>query len=210
MHKENYNINIICFCNKNISNALEELKSFFGFNLHLNYKNLNNLKKENINAIISDIENSKKLSSLNFNKPKILIQENGKTIQSKDKYSLIIKLPLNLTQFNQDVINICKKFEFKNNSLISIKDYILDKNERTLKKNNIHLKITEKEINFIENLHVSSKPLSREFILKNIWNYSTDTETHTVETHIYRLRQKIKNQFKDNSFIKNSKKGYSL
>ena len=210
MHKENYNINIICFCNKNISNALEELKSFFGFNLHLNYKNLNNLKQENINAIISDIENSKKLSSLNFNKPKILIQENGKTLQSKDKYSLIIKLPLNLIQFNQDVINICKKFEFKNNSLISIKDYILDKNERTLKKNNIHLKITEKEINFIENLHVSSKPLSREFILKNIWNYSTDTDTHTVETHIYRLRQKIKNQFKDNSFIKNSKKGYSL
>ena len=210
MHKENYNINIICFCNKNISNALEELKSFFGFNLHLNYKNFNNLKQENINAIISDIENSKKLSSLNFNKPKILIQENGKTLQSKDKYSLIIKLPLNLTQFNQDVINICKKFEFKNNSLISIKDYILDKNERTLKKNNIHLKITEKEINFIENLHVSSKPLSREFILKNIWNYSTDSETHTVETHIYRLRQKIKNLFKDNTFIKNSKKGYSL
>ena len=210
MHKENYNINILCFCNKNISNALEELKPFFGFNLHLDYKNLNNLKQENINAIISDIENSKKLSSLHFNKPKILIQENGKTSQLKDTYSLIIKLPFNLIQFNQDIINVCKKFEFHNNSLISVKDYILDKNERTLKKNNIHLKITEKEINFIENLHVSSKPLSREFILKNIWNYSTDTDTHTVETHIYRLRQKIKNQFKDNSFIKNSKKGYSL
>ena len=210
MHKENYNINIICFCNKNISNALEELKSFFGFNLHLDHKNLTDLKQENINAIISDIENSKKLSSLHFNKPKILIQENGKTSQSKDTYSLIIKLPFNLIQFNQDIINVCKKFEFHNNSLISVKDYILDKNERTLKKNNIHLKITEKEINFIENLHVSSKPLSREFILKNIWNYSADTDTHTVETHIYRLRQKIKNQFKDNSFIKNSKKGYSL
>ena len=210
MHKENYNINIICFCNKNISNALEELKSFFGFNLHLDHKNLTDLKQENINAIISDIENSKKLSSLHFNKPKILIQENGKTLQSKDTYSLVVKLPLNLIQFNQDVINVCKKFEFKNNSLISIKDYILDKNERTLKKNNMYLKITEKEINFIENLHASSKPLSREFILKNIWNYSADTDTHTVETHIYRLRQKIKNQFKDNSFIKNSKKGYSL
>ena len=210
MHKENYNINIICFCNKNISNALEELKSFFGFNLYLDHKNLTDLKQENINAIISDIENSKKLSSLHFNKPKILIQENGKTSKSKDTYSLVVKLPFNLIQFNQDVINVCKKFEFQNNSLISVKDYILDKNERTLKKNNIHLKITEKEINFIENLHVSSKPLSREFILKNIWNYSADTDTHTVETHIYRLRQKIKNQFKDNSFIKNSKKGYSL
>ena len=210
MHKENYNINIICFCNENISDALDELKSFFSFSLHLGYKNLNNLKQDNINAIISDIENSKKLSSLHFNKPKILIQENGKTSQSKDTYSLIIKLPFNLIQFNQDIINVCKKFEFHNNSLISVKDYILDKNERTLKKNDIHLKITEKEIDFIENLHVSSKPLSREFILKNIWNYSADTDTHTVETHIYRLRQKIKNQFKDNTFIKNSKKGYSL
>ena len=134
MHKENYNINIICFCNKNISNALEELKSFFGFNLYLDHKNLTDLKQENINAIISDIENSKKLSSLHFNKPKILIQENGKTSQSKDTYSLIIKLPFNLIQFNQDIINVCKKFEFHNNSLISVKDYILDKNERTLKK----------------------------------------------------------------------------
>ena len=210
MHKENYNINIICFCNKNISNALEELKPFFGFNLLLDHKNLNNLKQENINGIISDIENSKKLLAFNFNKPKILIQENEKSSFPKDTFDLIIKLPLDVIQFNQEVINLCKKFEFKNNSLIIIKDYILDKNERTLKKNNINLKITEKEINFIENLHVSAKPLSREFILKNIWNYSTDTDTHTVETHIYRLRQKIKNQFKDNTFIKNSKKGYSL
>jgi len=210
MHKENYNINIACFCNKNILSALEELKSFFGFNLLLEHKNLNNLEKENIHAIISDIENSKKLSFLNFKKPKILIQEYGKITQTKDIFSLIIKLPLNLVQFNQDVINICKRFEFKNNSLINIKDYILDKNERVIKKNNLYLKITEKEINFLENLHSSLKPLSREFILKNIWNYSTDTDTHTVETHIYRLRQKIKDKFKDGNFIKNSKKGYSL
>ena len=59
-------------------------------------------------------------------------------------------------------------------------------------------------------MNSSTKPLSRDFILKNIWNYSTDTDTHTVETHIYRLRQKIKDKFKDNNFIKNSKKGYSL
>ena len=210
MHKENYNINIVCFCNKNITNALRELKSFFGFNLLLDYKNLNNLKKEKINAIISDVENSKKLSLFNFEKPKILIQEQDKFTQPKDIYALIIKLPLDLIQFNQDVINVCKKSEFKNNSLINIKDYILDKNQRTLKKNNIYLKITEKEINFIENLHASLKPLSKEFILKNIWNYSVSTDTHTVETHIYRLRQKIKNQFNDSNFIKNSKKGYFL
>ena len=208
MHKENYNINIACFCNKNFTNALKELKTFFGFNLILS-ESLKEFKNENINAVIFDNENSKKILSLNINKPKIYIQEKNK-INLEKKPEVIIKLPLNILQFNQEVINVCKKFEFKNNSLISIKNYILDKNERILKKNNTSLKITEKEIDFIEILNSSTKPLSRNFILKNIWNYSVDTDTHTVETHIYRLRQKIKDKFKDSNFIKNSKKGYSL
>ena len=208
MHKENYNINIACFCNKNFNNALIELENFFSFNIIL-CENLNELKNKNINAVIFDNENTKKISSLNINKPKIYIQEKNK-INIKKKPEAVIKLPLNILQFNQEIINICKKFEFNNNSLINIKNYILDKNERILKKNNIFLKITEKEIDFIEILNSSTKPLSRDFILKNIWNYSSDTDTHTVETHIYRLRQKIKDKFEDNNFIKNSKKGYSL
>jgi len=208
MHKENYNINIACFCNKNFTDALVELKTFFGFNLIL-YENLREFKNENINAILFDNENRKKISSLNITKPKIYIQEINK-INIEKNTEAIIKLPLNILQFNQEIINVCKKFEFNNNSLINIKNYILDKNERILKKNNTFLKITEKEIDFIEILNSSSKPLSRDFILKNIWNYSTDTDTHTVETHIYRLRQKIKDKFEDNNFIKNSKKGYSL
>ena len=208
MHKENYNINIACFCNKNFTNALVELKIFFGFNLIL-YESLKEFKNENINAVLFDYENSKKNLSLNINKPKIYIQEKNK-INIEKKPEVIIKLPLNILQFNQEIINICKKFEFNNNSLINIKNYILDKNERILKKNNIFLKITEKEIDFIEILNSSTKPLSRDFILKNIWNYSSDTDTHTVETHIYRLRQKIKDKFEDSNFIKNSKKGYTL
>ncbi len=208
MHKENYNINIACFCNKNFTNALVELKIFFGFNLIL-YESLKEFKNENINAVLFDYENSKKILSLNINKPKIYIQEKNK-INIEKKPEVIIKLPLNILQFNQEIINICKKFEFNNNSLINIKNYILDKNERILKKNNIFLKITEKEIDFIEILNSSTKPLSRDFILKNIWNYSSDTDTHTVETHIYRLRQKIKDKFEDSNFIKNSKKGYTL
>ena len=208
MHKENYNINIACFCNKNFSNALVELETFLGFNLIL-CENLNQLKNKNINAVIFDNENTKKISSLNIKIPKIYIQKKNK-INIEKTPEVIIKLPLNILQFNQEIINVCKKFEFNNNSMINIKNYILDKNERILKKNNIFLKITEKEIDFIEILNSSTKPLSRDFILKNIWNYSTDTDTHTVETHIYRLRQKIKDKFKDSNFIKNSKKGYSL
>ena len=77
MHKENYNINIACFCNKNFTNALVELKTFFGFNLIL-YESLKEFKNENINAVLFDYENSKKILSLNINKPKIYIQEKNK------------------------------------------------------------------------------------------------------------------------------------
>ena len=86
----------------------------------------------------------------------------------------------------------------------------LNKNERILKKANRSLKITEKEINFIDALNSSRKPLSKDYILKNIWSYSSDTDTHTIETHIYRLRQKIKKIFDDNDFIKNTEDGYTI
>ena len=210
MHKETYSINVAFFCNSNFLNAVNELKSFFGFNLLLENQNLNILNDTKINAVICDVDNSKKILNTNIKKPKILIQENNKKNLNQNMFSLVVKLPLDIVEFNQDIINLCKKFEFNNNSLIKIKDYFLDKNERILKKDDIFLKITEKEIDFIEILHSSNKPLSRNFILKNIWNYSSDTDTHTVETHIYRLRQKIKNSFDDNSFIKNSKNGYYL
>ncbi len=198
------------FCNKNFINAVNELKSFFGFNLLLEDQDLNLLNDKKINAVICDTDNSKKILNTNIKKPKILIQENNKNNFNQNMFSLVVKLPLDVVEFNQDIINLCMKFEFDNNSLIKIKDYFLDKNERILKKDDIFLKITEKEIDFIEILHSSNKPLNRDFILKNIWNYSSDTDTHTVETHIYRLRQKIKNSFDDDSFIKNSKNGYYL
>ena len=65
-------------------------------------------------------------------------------------------------------------------------------------------------MNFIEELNNSSVPLTKNYILKNIWKYSSDTDTHTIETHIYRLRQKIKDKFGDKNFIKFSKGGYTL
>mgnify|MGYP001471629875 FL=1 len=107
-------------------------------------------------------------------------------------------------------MDLSKKYEFNKNSLIKIKKYILDKNERILRRDEKTLKIIEKEIYFIETLHLSKKPLSKNYILKNIWSYSSEADTHTVETHIYRLRQKIKESFGDNNFIKNTSEGYSL
>ena len=210
MHNKTYNINVACFCNENFTQCLEEVKSFFGFQIAS--KNINNkdLIEGKFNAIIIDSENMQNISLRNIVIPKVLIQKNNKLNKFNDTFSLTIKLPLNIVQFNQDIIDICKKYEFNKNSLIKIQDYILDKNVRVLKKNDISLKVTEKEIVFLEMLHSSKKPLSRNYILKNIWEYSSETDTHTVETHIYRLREKIKSYFNDSNFIKNSKQGYSL
>ena len=210
MHTKTYNINVACFCNENFTKSLEEIKSFFGFNLISKNINSKDLIDGKFNAIIMESENNKKVSLQDIMIPKILIQKNNKSNKFKDDFSLIVKLPLNIVKFNQDVIDICKKHEFNKNSLIKIKNYILDKNSRVLKKNDTILKVTEKEVIFLEMLYFSNKPLSRDYILKNIWKYSSETETHTIETHIYRLRQKIKSHFNDNDFIKNSKEGYSL
>ena len=210
MHNKTYNINVACFCNENFTKSLEEVKSFFGFNLIS--KNINNkdLVDGKFNAIIVESESNKKISLHDIAIPKILIQKNSQSNKLNDSFSLIVKMPFNIVQFNQDIVDICKKYEFKKNSLIKIGEYVLDKNVRVLKKNEITLKVTEKEIIFLEMLHSSKKPLSRDYILKNIWEYSSETDTHTVETHIYRLRQKIKSHFNDTAFIKNSKEGYSL
>lgn len=206
MHN-NYSVNVACLCEKNFTKSLEEIKSFFSFKMLILDLNSEKHKNLNFDAIIVDHEMFDKIPENLLSLPKILINKKKNTT---NKAEITFKLPLNILKFNKDVIELCKKNEFKKNSLIKIKDYILDKNQRTLKKGEKVLKITEKEINFICTLKTSEFPLSKKYILEKIWLYSSETETHTIETHIYRLRQKIKNQFNDENFIKHTKEGYSL
>ena len=77
-------------------------------------------------------------------------------------------------------------------------------------KNEIKLKLTEKEIKTIIYLSKSNKPVSIQELEKRVWSYQSDIETHTVETHIYRLRRKISNIFNDNEFIISKKNGYQI
>ena len=79
-----------------------------------------------------------------------------------------------------------------------------------MKTNNTKLKLTEKEINTINYLSKSNKPVSIDELQKKVWSYQSDIETHTVETHIYRLRKKILNSFNDNEFIISKKNGYQI
>ena len=70
--------------------------------------------------------------------------------------------------------------------------------------------LTEKEIQLLELFLNKKKPISKDYILSTVWNYSADADTHTVETHIYRLRKKINEKFMDEKFILNNKEGYYL
>ena len=101
-----------------------------------------------------------------------------------------------------------QKFSFQ--SSINIKDYILNLNSRVISKKENELKLTEREIEIILFLKDKKKPQNINILQKEVWSYVTDLETHTVETHIYRLRKKISDKFKDNNFILSSKEGYSI
>ena len=102
------------------------------------------------------------------------------------------------------------KKKFVKNSSIEVKNYLLNKNEKKLAKEDKFVILTEKEIQLLELLLKKDKPISKNIILSSVWNYSEDADTHTVETHIYRLRKKISDKFTDEKFILNNKDGYYL
>ena len=86
----------------------------------------------------------------------------------------------------------------------------MNKNEKKLAKENKFVILTEKEIQLLELLVKKDRPISKNIILSSVWNYSEDADTHTVETHIYRLRKKISDKFTEEKFILNNKDGYYL
>ena len=120
------------------------------------------------------------------------------------------KPPINIFTFieNLNVRFIQKKFQEQSN--INVKDYFLDINSRELKKDKISLKLTERETDMILFLNNSQKPVNVSTLEKEIWQHSSELETHTVETHIYRLRKKIKAEFGSDDLIKSNKDGYSI
>jgi len=130
--------------------------------------------------------------------------------ENPNTYETNLELPTTLKQFNSVVENIAAKKIFNKNSSIKIKNYLLNKNEKKLIKDNFFIILTEKEIQLLELFIENIKPISKNKILSSVWNYSSDADTHTVETHIYRLRKKIIDKFLDEKFILNNKEGYFL
>jgi len=125
-------------------------------------------------------------------------------------YEAFLELPATLKEINSIVENTVAKKKFNLNSSIAVKNYILNKNEKKLSRSDNYIILTEKEVQLLELFLSNKKPISKDNILSSVWNYASDADTHTVETHIYRLRKKIIDKFMDEKFILNNKDGYYL
>jgi len=207
---------LLIFGTPNFNNSLYEIKEYLDFSLLFYKKNF--LLEPPISAInsvlvdadvcedselLTEINNIKNIPILLLGK---LVSHNIENLTYNDK----IVLPTGLIEINSRIKNLAISETFNKNSSIRIKDYVIDKNEKILKKGNLSISVTEREIQLIELLFSEKKPLPKSVILKKIWNYSEDADTHTIETHIHRLRKKIFNKFKEEKFIKYVKSGYSI
>ena len=178
-----------------------EIKDYFNYEvLYFNekkdlIKKIDEDKKFLDNSII--IVNQKDFSSLK-----------GKT--NEKQIHCITKLPIKISNLIDQLNARLIQQNYSAQSNININKYILDINSRILKKSDNELKLTEREIDTIIFLKNENKPVKVGILQKKVWKYGEDLETHTVETHIYRLRKKIKDTFNDDSFIQSKKNGYII
>ena len=201
-------LNISIFGNKIFSEILSEVKLFYKYDFQY-YDKLDLCVKDaqikNQLVIFYVTEKNKNLLK-NLNIKEIHIQKKIPI----DALSEHITLPIKILNLEKKLVSLIAKTKFKKNSLISLGAYMIDKNERKLKKGDLTLQLSEKEVDFLILFSENKKPVSRNLVLKKVWNYSPESETHTVETHIHRLRKKILNKFGDNNLIKNNNNGYYI
>ena len=197
-----HDLNVLILGPKLFISSLNEIKKFLKFKLLV--ENLNN----NYTIILFHVDalkdhNQKKLIE-NSKNLKVCASKKGNML---NKYDAVLELPATLKDINNLIETTVAKKQFNKNSSIEIKNYLLNKNERKLSKFEDFIILTEKEIQLLELFLINKKPISKDNILSSVWNYSSDADTHTVETHIYRLR-KIVEKFMDEKFILNNKDGY--
>ena len=202
---------ILAFGNKEFNNSLIEIQEYLSFNLKILDDLKDSISLESYQGMIIHEDGLKDsgfkdlIKNQNLNKIIFHYSKNIKGTENIEK----LNLPASFDQINKVVVNNIVKRKFKINSSLEIYNYKLDKNLRRLIKNTVFLELTEKEIELIELLKKKSFIKKKE-ILSTIWKCSDDADTHTVETHIYRLRKKIKDIFNDDKLIKSSKEGYTI
>ena len=191
MHK----LTVLVLGSNSLYATLNELKSFLKFKIINTNIDLSKIDEKKIILCHSTYLNDKN----NFNNLKkikcikILVSE--KDDKNINFFNSVVKLPTSISEINNVIENSVAKDKFGKNSFIKIKNYILDKNEKKLNNNGTFLILTEKEVQLLELLLKNKKPINKNEILSLVWKYASDVDTHTVETHIYRLRKKSKANF---------------
>jgi hypothetical protein len=197
------NIELNILGSTTFQNILKELE----FNHIINSSNPIN---ENINKILVKIifvENLKIKELKNYllkNEPIILFFYDKEFIK-KNKLNLLIfhvslELPIEILSLKEILNILITKYNFFKKSRIKIRDYEIDSNERSITKQKVKVKLTEKELQLILALN-DNNGLNKSFLLKSIWKHSLDLDTHAFETHLHRLRKKINRYFNDKNFI---------
>ena len=210
------NLTISIYRNEVFTEIINEIDLFSKFEIKP-YNDLNLCIKDSIsnNQLIIFFLNE--ISKKDYEKipknyfPIIVITKNSKSKNILlDKFVEQLNMPFSILDLEKKIISLFSRHEFSKRSLINLQGYTIDKNERKIKKGDLELQLTEKEVNFLILFSKNKDPINRNLVLKNVWKYSEDSETHTVETHIHRLRKKILDRFGDNDFIKNNNMGYYI
>ena len=184
-------------------NILNELE----FNNILNSNNKLSFYEKKISVKILFVENLKIKQVKNYllhNDPIILLLNHKDYIKKNNldllNFHTILELPVEILLFKEILNILVTKYNFFKKSKILIKEYEIDSNERSIMKNKVKVKLTEKELELILALN-DNNGLNKSFLLKSIWKHSLDLDTHAFETHLHRLRKKIDKYFKDKNFI---------
>ena len=181
---------------KVLYNIIFEIKNLFNFDLFENENEQSILKeqKKRVDKSFIVITQDKLDNSYINNKQIIMVESYPLNL-----LSLIEKINSNL---------LMQQYDFQSN--IRISNYLLNLNSKIISFENNKLKLTEREIQIILFLKKQKQPININILQKEVWGYAEESETHTVETHIYRLRKKLKKTFDDQNFIKSDKKGYFI
>ena len=197
-------------------NILEEIKENLSFKI-VNYIKLEDFKNFlNENKVLNNILIITKFDNKDFFiKKKIELNNifffSKKNIQINDIGNFnIVQYPINIYSFIEKINIKLIKHEYNFQSNIKVKNYSINLNSKTISKADKKLKLTEREIEIIIFLKDNDKPQKINDLQNKVWGYSAELETHTVETHIYRLRKKINDNFQDNNFLVSTDKGYFI
>jgi DNA-binding response OmpR family regulator len=201
---------ILVECNP-LSQILFEIKNNFLFEMkNFILKDLNNADLTNSIILSKFIHKDYLLKNKNIEQKKIIFLLKKNENFNKINNSQYIFYPFNIYDLVEKINTELIKQKYNDQSFIKILNYSLDINSRIISNDSGRLKLTEREVDIILFLNDHKKPQKVNALQNQVWKYSSELETHTVETHIYRLRKKIIDKFKDDNFILSDENGYFI